>query len=93
MFICAAAQIALLKLTWHLTVHKAKEQQGGRMEWREQKHLRLHYRQNQSAILSSAERWLPDLRLRSNKRVLLHSNRQAGILQLAVRDADRHRRV
>lgn len=30
MFICTAAQIALLQLTWHLTVHKAKEQQGGK---------------------------------------------------------------
>lgn len=39
-------------------------------------------------ILSEAERErrLPDLRLCSNERVLLHSNRQAVILQLAVRD-------
>lgn len=52
---------------------------------------KVRVQHNKSGFRSETERRLPDLQLRSNERVLLHSNRQAMILQRAVGDGDSHR--
>lgn len=70
MFICTAAQIALLQLTWNLTVHKAKAQQGGRQ--RDEDGVERCEVKRKPEYNRIKERWLPDLRLWSNERVFLH---------------------